>query len=220
MNPYSHADYFEWLCNIVGADQMGQFCQYRNLLTRLFQTPFYINRPMDDNRASNGVLLRYYFETNRYDYASNDVAPYHFEGNFYEETKNEPCSLLEMLISFAKQIDTQYLHSNTPRIFVWFWIMIESMGLANMFDNYWVPEDPNSEVEMILEAFNKNAIEYRDGYFTPTVLLFPIRDIYRYQNLTTLWDQLQVWFNQNEQSLESLNPGQFIENFMRNHERI
>ena len=218
MNPYSHNEYFNWLCKIVGADEFGPFRPYHNLLVRLFQTDFNEIRPFDNNRAVNGKYLRYYFDYNRDDFASNDPAPYHNNGDFYYQTQNIPCSILEMMIALAKDIDVQYLYSTNCRLLIWFWIMVESMGLANKIDGYWNIESDCSEVDWILRAFNLNAYELSPtGDYYPTVLLFPIRNIEGYQQVQNVWEQMLIWYNNNMNYLDNLTLNEFIDGFTHHY---
>jgi len=218
MNPYLHKEYFDWLCSLVGANETGPFCVYSNLLTRLFQTDFNIIREFDNNRAVNGKYLRYYFDSNRDDYASNEQSPYHKSGNFYNENQCYPCSILEMMIALAKDIDVQYLYSNNCRLLIWFWIMIESLGLANKLDGYWDNTSDHDEVDWILRAFNLDAYELtQDGEYRPTALLFPIRNIEGYQQVHNLWEQMTIWYNQNINYLDSLYIDIFIDRFLKRY---
>ena len=218
MNPYLHKDYFDWLCKLVGADELGPFRQYTDLLVRLFQTNFDPVRVFDSNRAVNGKYLRYYFDSNKDDFASNDPSPYHNKGNFYNETQDIPCSILEMLIGFAKDIDVQYLYSTNCRLIIWFWIMIESLGLANKIDGYWDNHSDCDEVDWILRAFNLDAYELTpEGDYRPTVLLFPIRNVKGYQQVHNLWEQMQIWYNQNLNYLDNLNIDNFINEFTKRY---
>lgn len=218
MNPYLHQDYFEWLCKIVGADPLGPFCNYSHLLTRLFQTDFKIVREFDNNRAVNGKYLRYYYDSNRYDFATNEQSPYHGNGDFYYQNQNFPCSVLEMMIALAKDIDIQYLYSNNCRLLIWFWIMIESMGLADKKDGYWDHENERNDVDWILRAFNLDAYELtQDGDYRPTVLLFPIRNVEGYQQIHNLWEQMIIWYNQNINYLDSLYINNFIDTFINKY---
>ena len=218
MNPYLHQDYFDWLCRLVGAHPTGPFCNYSHLLTRLFQTDFAIVRDFDNNRAVNGKYLRYYYDSNRDDFGTNDQSPYHGTGDFYYQNQHYPCSVLEMMIALAKDIDTQYLYSNDCRLLIWFWIMIESMGLANYKDGYWDHESERNDVDWILRAFNLDAYELTpEGEYRPTVLLFPIRNIEGYQQIHNLWEQMIIWYNQNINYLDSLYINNFIDTFINKH---
>ena len=212
MNPYQYSEYFNWLCSLVGCTNDGAFYPYKNLLDRLFQTPFEVMRYMDDNREVNGRMLRYYFESNHYDYGSNEQSPYHYDGDFYEETKDEPCSMLEMMIALAKDIDVGYLHSTTSRLFIWFWMMVESMGLACNVDGYWDNRHERSDVDFILHSFVINAHEDHDGLWVPTVKLFPIRNE-AFEKTGSLWEQMQIWYNEQGEYLEDLSPTEYIEYF-------
>lgn len=211
MNPYTYQEYFNWLLNIVEAGPTEAFSPYHDLLTRLFQTPFKVARYMDDNREVNGRMLRYYFDSNKDDYASHDPAPCHIDGDFYEQTKGEPCSILEMMIAFAKDIDTQYLYSTNSRVFIWFWTMIEAMGLSSYTDGSWDTHADFSGVDWILRSFNLNAHQIDEyGNWIPTVKVFPIRNLESFEKVGSLWEQMQVWYNEQIDYLDSLQAGEFI----------
>lgn len=215
MNAYSNGGYFEWLCSIIKADRSGPFRQYSNLIERLFQTPYIPTGELDDNREVNGKLLRYYYESNRYDYISREQAPHHVDGNFYDMTKDEPCTILEMLIAFANEIDSKYLYSPSSRTFIWFWMMIESMQLADYTDYNMDPRDVNSPVDEILRVFNNNSYMVdEDGYWQPTVKLFQIRDRRKWEDIRSLWEQMQVWYNERDEWLTRIDPQDFIKYYL------
>ena len=169
----------------------------------------------DENRAINGKLLRYYYETNREDYAAREPAPYHDNGgDFYDNTVDTACTLLEMMIAFSQDIDTRYLYSQSPRTLVWFWMMIESMGLAQYTDIVMDPRDVNSPVDEILYNFNSNAhYVTENGIWRPTVALFQISREENWNKIGSLWEQMQVWFSEKEEWLETIDINQFINEF-------
>lgn len=215
MNLYSNGGYFDWLCHLVGAGIDGPFRGYSYLLERLFQTPYNPSGMYDENRAINGKLLRYYYETNREDYAAREPAPYHDNGgDFYDNTVDTACTLLEMMIAFSQDIDTRYLYSQSPRTLVWFWMMIESMGLAQYTDIVMDPRDVNSPVDEILYNFNSNAhYVTENGIWRPTVALFQISREENWNKIGSLWEQMQVWFSEKEEWLETIDINQFINEF-------
>lgn len=219
MNPYVYDAYFDWLCDTVNAGSNGAFWPYRNLLRRLFLTPFEPSRYMDDNREVDGRMLRYYFESNHDDYVLHEQSPYHVDGGFYESTKNEPCSMLEMMIALAKKIDTSYLYSNESRLFIWFWVMIESMGLADNIDGYWENDtEKNDLVDWIIRTFNLNA-HYSDenGNWIPTVFLFPIHNMESISRASSLWEQMQVWYGEQRPFFEDISPEEFTNYYISTH---
>ena len=54
-------DYFEWLYNLVCDGLYAGRNSYRKLLMFLHNTEFTWTIPMDENRASDGIDLRYRF---------------------------------------------------------------------------------------------------------------------------------------------------------------
>lgn len=220
MNSYTYPDYFEWLCNIVNAGMGQPFWHYRKLLNRLFQTiytPFYSN---DESRASDGKDLRYYFDTNKDDYVGYGgitVAPYHPQGQFYAQSSIEDCSMLEMMIAFANKINTRYLYSNqVDRTFVWFWMMVESLGLATEHDMNFDDTSVNSEVDFILSEFNNGSMTYEDGswHFNKSLFRLASEDLNISGEQLSLWNQMNRWYAKNSDWLEPVDPCEYVEYFM------
>lgn len=84
-------EYFKWL---IAKIEFGNLTElYLGLLDRMFSFKYFSTLPMDENRASDGKNLRYFFcEETGYDL--DDL-------NYIIE---EDCTVLEMLIAFADLI--------------------------------------------------------------------------------------------------------------------
>lgn len=139
--------YFEWLCRYSGADHSSESPResHRSVLRKLFDTEFRYDckADRDDQRAYDGINLRYSFaDQERHDYreVADALDPY-------------PCNLLEMMVALAVRCeafmdDPQY----GDRTGQWFWIMLDSLGLAGMSDAVY-----NEDIaDMILDRFNRN----------------------------------------------------------------
>jgi hypothetical protein len=116
-------EYFEWLCDFLDLDNL--YSSYDRLLRLLFRTPFAYILDRDENRALDGIGLRYRFGYERgYEY--------------YKEELFGPCSMLEMLIALSVRCEENIM--DEPRIgnrtSQWFWGMIRTLGLGAMNDKY------------------------------------------------------------------------------------
>lgn len=114
--------YFEWMIDLVCNNRFSKDISYRKLLTLLHTIEFRYSIDRDENRAMDGVYLRYYYSfTNGYD----DLSEF-LEG---------PCSVLEMMVALAIKCedimdDTAY----GDRTAQWFWGMVTNLGLGGMYD--------------------------------------------------------------------------------------
>lgn len=127
-------DYFEWICQLVCGEHYSQLtgiCDYRELLKYLHRTEFSYILPMDMNRQSDGIDLRYQYG---YENSIDDrmIA-------CYIDTK--PCSVLEMMAALAKRCEDDIMHDSDfgDRTSQWFLYMIESLGLSDMMDDNYDP---------------------------------------------------------------------------------
>lgn len=110
-------DYFDWLYFQV-TDKGG----YRKLLGMLHNMTFRYSIDYDENRADDGVNLRWYYVD---DGGNDEILRW----------KNE-CTVLEMLLAAAIQIekimddpDVDYSARH------WFWMFLENLDLADMTDD-------------------------------------------------------------------------------------
>ena len=80
--------YFEWMVDMVSVNRFGGSVSYRKLLMHLNRVEFIFSMPMDENRAYDGLDLRYRFalETGIMD---------------AEDYLDSPCSVLEMIAGLA-----------------------------------------------------------------------------------------------------------------------
>ena len=112
--------YFKWLCCRVSdpqGDPRYDLTNYSKLLYKLFTTPFFAFVEHDENRASDGVSLRYRYSP---EFKSNYISP---------------CSMLEMMIALCDRIDAIVdCPIYNSRMYVWFWMMLDNSGLDGMND--------------------------------------------------------------------------------------
>lgn len=115
--------YFDWVCKLVYDGSCFRKLSYTSLLRYLFNTPFSYTLPMDENRESDGIELRYRFACDEgYDYPV--VATY---------LDNRPCSMLEMMVALALRCEEDIMDDVRAgdRVGQWFWEMIVSLGLGD-----------------------------------------------------------------------------------------
>lgn len=118
--------YFDWLKQKA----MGQDRSYDLLLDFLYNKPFSYTIRMDENRAEDGIELRYTFG---------------FENDIPEEDivagldSGRDCSMLEMMVGLALRCESQIMvdmeEGEQPER--WFRIMIQNLGLSSQTnDNF------------------------------------------------------------------------------------
>lgn len=105
--------YFNWLMGIIGGPG-----EYKNAIELLWRTEYYSNIPNDQNRAVDGLKLRYYYEQET--------------GKKCE--KIGPCSVLEMMIRLAMRTESGFLFDQKVgnRTNLWFWDMFFSAGFEKI----------------------------------------------------------------------------------------
>jgi hypothetical protein len=158
--------YFNWLCaKVVVTDKSTPSLTHWKLLRTLYQIEFVWQIMGDDNRAEDGKELRYYF-------------------TLAAEIPDDPqwrilpgCSLLEMLIAFAKRAEFQ---TDDPAR-EWFWEFIDNLGLSEFTDGYDFTEE---DVEEIVEPFIWRTYD-SSGYGG----LFPMHNPRADQRRVELWYQ-------------------------------
>lgn len=81
--------------------------------------------PMDENRARDGIDLRYRFA---YDSGLSRV-----EVKLLDRT---PCSVLEMIVALAVRCETHIMSNDEigDRTSLWIWKMFDNLGLSNEYD--------------------------------------------------------------------------------------
>lgn len=116
--------YFDWLVELVCEDiEYSEFVSYRKLLMYLHAIEFTYLIPKDENRAEDGLSLRYRFA---HHYLGIDDVEYCLTG---------PCSVLEMMVALADRCETIMDDPKVGnRTGQWFWGMIANLGLGAMTD--------------------------------------------------------------------------------------
>ena len=125
-------DYFDWLYFMV-VPNGGKF---RKLLTMLHTMEFKYFVEYDENRASDGVNLRWYYVD---DGGDDELLRW-----------KEPCTVLEMLIALAMHMD-KIVGDRELDIVHWFWLMLDNLDLAWMKDDKYDKTYVYGRVAMFLD---------------------------------------------------------------------
>lgn len=116
-------DYFDWLCDQICNHRERKHISFDKLLIRLHCIEFKYLIPMDEDRARDGVNLRWRYSWERgYEHVPACL--------------NEPCSVLEMMIALSLYCEENIMDDPNigNRTGQWFWNMIVNMGLGGMVD--------------------------------------------------------------------------------------
>lgn len=169
-------EYIDWMVRLVNPVTDTEFL-YKNLFYKLYSIPFTYVLPMDSNRASDAENLRYTFGY-RCAVNKDDIAVY---------LDRRPGSVLEMMVALADRCEEQIMSDPEygDRTYVWFWNMIDSLGLSAMRDDLYFDE---RKVEEIIDRFLSRNYEPdgRGGLFTIPNCTRDLRD-------SEIWTQL-CWY--------------------------
>lgn len=164
--------YFEWIVRLVCGDNMRKRRRYSKLLAYLHERPFLYSLEMDENRARDGIDLRYRYasEMGTYDVSRSD----------------QPCSVLEMMAALAIRCE-EHIMSNPDigdRTGEWFFAMIENLGLIDETNDQFNIR----HVEMVIDRLIRREYEPdgRGGLFTVPNSRYDMRD-------TEIWYQA-MWY--------------------------
>lgn len=169
-------DYFDWLCSFVSDNKHVGYFSYRKLLEHLHETTFRVVIPRDQNRAEDGMDLRYRFALERGE-SSIDVILEALDG---------PCTVLELMIALAICCEETYMDNPNigDRTGQWFWTMVKNLGIGHMHDQQYIERD----VTIALERFMRREYD-PDGKGG----LFRIRYCDRDLRDVEIWHQL-CWY--------------------------
>ena len=119
-------EYFEWMYQLVCNESYSKGLSYKKLLNHLHNINFEYIIGMDGNRAEDGVDLRYRFGY-ELGYKNPIIAQY---------IDHQDCSVFEMLIALAIRCEEHIMDNPEigDRTGLWFWNMIENLGLSSMKD--------------------------------------------------------------------------------------
>lgn len=175
-----YQEYYSWLCHLVCGDNYGKSLEYKKLLTRLNDIDFTYILEMDVNRALNAVSFRDRFAYEK-GYDTNYVVEY-FE--------DAPASVLEVLVTLAFTCEEKIMRDPDygDRTGLWFWSMIDNLGLSDMKNDAFDVDIVDSVVSTFLER--EYEPDGRGGLFTLKHCKYDLRNI-------DIWYQMMWWLNEN-----------------------
>lgn len=172
-------EYFNWLSNLVCGKRYSKDVSYKKLISYLHSIDFIFTLPMDQNRALDGIELRWRFATEK---------GYTSEYPEIMDALYSPCSVLEMMIALAIRCEEEYMDDPTigDRTGQWFWGMVVNLGLGSMIDIRFDEE----YVDMVVDRFLEREYEPdgRGGLFTIRDCEYDLRD-------EEIWTQLCWYIN-------------------------
>ena len=165
-------DYFNWLYDMMCGNRYSGRTSFRKLLERLHSIEFYCVIPKDQNRAADGIDLRYRFA---YDYPGIENAERYLTG---------PCSVLEMMIALAIRCEEDFMDNPRygNRTGQWFWGMINSLGLGSMTDDRYDEEYVDDVIDRFLNR--EYAPNGKGGLFTVRRCTRDLRDVEIWYQMT------------------------------------
>ena len=165
--------YFLWLLEKIEWYEVDVY-EYKKLLWLMYQKEFVWSVDHDENRASKGLNLRYEYDPKM-------------------DCKDEPCSVLEMMIALAHDWEHEICYDFTKgdRSAKWFWVMIENLGLNQFNDRNWSGESARMSNNLI-EFWLDRKFDF-DGNGSP----FPRKLNDKDQRKVEIWMQVQGYVLEN-----------------------
>ena len=116
-------DYFNWLYDRVCTGRVRKDVSYIKLFTLLHDVEFTFSIRNDNNRARDGINLRYRYAMEIDDERVLDIL-------------DKPCSVLEMMVALAIRCEESIMDDPRygDRTSQWFWEMINNLGIGNATD--------------------------------------------------------------------------------------
>lgn len=153
---------------------------FGKLLSQLHNTYFRYSLDMDQNRAEDGISLRYRFALEHEDYRDDT--------DYVLDILVGPCSVLEMMIALALRCEENLMDDTTKgnRTRQWFWGMVVNLGLGPMTDDKY----DDQYVDECLDRFLDREYDPdgKGGLFTIKHCDVDLRDV-------EIWRQLCWYLN-------------------------
>ena len=180
--------YLRWLEEFVGASEYkGK--SYIKLCNLLMKLPFACVEeiPLDENRKYDvQSLLR---ET----YIQSQSEWYRLEMDQVLEFPSIPISFLELIISLAIRIDSDFMRetNDVDNSREYFWMLIKNLGFLKYDDDSWTEDS-------IIAVVNRvNTVQDRKYDFNGNGGLFPLKEAKIDQRNVQIWNQMCTFVSQN-----------------------
>ena len=178
----SGLNYYRWLLSKIN---ISNHEEHRTLLSILFDREYFCLVDHDENRKESGLYLRYLFEEE----TGYPISEYKEVG------LNVPCSVLEMLIGFAMNIENDIMYDPDfgDRTSEWFWMMLYNLGLDKATNeeigfNF---RFGMAYIDHILDVWLDRSFDY-DGTGSP----FPLENPQEDQREVEIWYQAMAYLDE------------------------
>lgn len=175
-------EYSEWMYSSVMTNEYGDRIHgYHKLMNCLNSIPFTYLLPMDENRESDGINLRYIFGGEK-GYPQSQVA---------SELDVYPCSVLEMMIALCRRLESDIMgcdpeHGN--RTSIWFQNMLECLGVEYMDDEHF---DEDVVIDILNTCLGRQYMPNGNGGN-----FFIIHNVQADLRKVEIWYQAMWWLNE------------------------
>lgn len=170
--------YLDWLMKDRLHLTDKEIKNYISLFNVLFEIDFVWIHPLDENRASDGLVLRSDFE---------------YETGLYITGLSPKCTVFEMLAALAIRCENQLMRNLFlgDRTAKWFFMMLDNLRLSDFDNRHWTSHS-KEHIESIVDSFlkrkyNKNGVGGA----------FPLKHSQKNQSNEQIWDQLMAYINEN-----------------------
>ena len=168
--------YSEWLCESVGFPNDGS---YSKLAKFLLDDDFTWLIPLDENRAVDGIELRYLYARIS---GVNDAS-------IVQKTEDtKACSVLEMLVALSRRIERDI--TGTPgddHPERWFWEFMHNLGIDDQNNDAF----DDNYITMVIDTWLMRRFR-RNGLGSP----FPLDEPFGDQRRKEIWVQMQSYLNE------------------------
>lgn len=171
MNAHPPLDerYLDWLHSLVEPPNRRNQVRYRKLCEQLYTTPFRWFVHNDDNRVADARELRQDF--------------FAMTGDDDELWYQMDASVLEVLIAISQRVAFELDEARE----VWFWRLIDHLGLTEATDDGWSPQRSREVHKVTQRLIHRTyAPDGRGG-------LFPLNHPYFDQRTVEIWDQMSAY---------------------------
>lgn len=172
--------YFDWMYQIVGVNPIPpNIRSYKKLLQHLNGVVFTYTMDMDSQRVDDAYYLRYEFlrelNLNESDFG-------------YLLDRDLECSILEVMVALAFRMEQQILTEEEfgDRTGLWFWTMVDSLGLTPMYDAKYNPDYTD---EVLTRFLNREYFKNGSGG------LFTVNGSRIDMRKTDIWYQMCAFVN-------------------------
>ena len=169
--------YFDWMTRLVCKNHpLGQK-SWRKLFDYLYRTEFTYILDLDENRACDGIELRYRFGY-EHSYSGEEI-----------QLAQKPCSIFEMMVALAVRCEENIMADPAygDRTGEWFFGMIKSLGLDQMSDDCFDRDYVKAVVSHFLDRTYEP--DGRGGLFTVNDPRIDMRK-------TEIWYQMMRYLNE------------------------